>query len=129
MILVRLNTRDASLLTEAGSREFYGVPVTRPDGSTWIDFDDLGEPRPGQVPARASRNRYGCGIRRAISQALSSDVSFGKLPACGGFEPAALGGRRRARFARRVCGFWTSAQALGARRRSAHALVGGRPRK
>jgi hypothetical protein len=49
MILVKLYTKEASLLREAGRLEFYGVPVTRPDGSSWIEFDDLGEPRPGQI--------------------------------------------------------------------------------
>jgi hypothetical protein len=49
MILMRLYTQESGLRTEVGSLEFYGIPVTKRDGSTWIDFHGLGEPRPAQV--------------------------------------------------------------------------------
>jgi len=49
MILVKLYTREAGRTTQVGTLEFFGVPVAKSDRSTWIAFDSLGEPRPGQI--------------------------------------------------------------------------------
>lgn len=77
MILVRLHTTKAGLLAEVGSLEFYGLPVTKADGSTWIEFDHLGEPRPGQVRLVPAGIATALEIR-AISQALSRNEVTGQ---------------------------------------------------
>lgn len=77
MIFVRLYTSEGGLTTEAGALEFYGVPVTEPDGSSWIEFDSLGEPRPGQVRLDPPGIATGSEIR-TISQALSRNEVRGQ---------------------------------------------------
>jgi len=78
MIEVKLYTRNRSLMIRRGALEFYGVPVTQPDGSSWIGFDSLGEPGSGQVrldPAGiASHSEI-----KAISQALSRNEIRGQV--------------------------------------------------
>ncbi len=64
-------------MAEAGALEFYGVPVTKPDGSSWIEFDSLGEPRPGQVRLDPAGIATGSEIR-AISKALSRNEVRGQ---------------------------------------------------
>ncbi len=70
MIQVRLYRRGTGRQAEAGSLEFYGVPVAKRNGSTWIDLTDLGEPRPGQVRLVPAGVATGAEIR-TITQALS----------------------------------------------------------
>jgi hypothetical protein len=70
MIQIKLYTKEAGLMTDVGTLEFYGIPVTKPDGSTWIEFGSLGKPRTGQVrlvPAGVAR----VSEIRTISEALS----------------------------------------------------------
>jgi hypothetical protein len=69
MILVKLYRTEGGLRTEAGSLEFFGVPVTEPDGSSWVGLDSLGEPRPGQVRLDPAGVATGPEMT-AISQAL-----------------------------------------------------------
>jgi hypothetical protein len=77
MILVKLYRGEVGLMSEADTLEFYGVPVTEPDGSTWIEFDSLGEPRPGKVRLQPSGIAIGSEIR-AISHALSRNELRGE---------------------------------------------------
>jgi hypothetical protein len=83
MIVVKLYTREAGHKVEVGSLEFYGVPVARPDGSTWIAFDSLGDPRPGQVKLIPAGIASGAEIR-AICRALYKKRFEGKLAATNG---------------------------------------------
>jgi hypothetical protein len=77
MILVKLYTRDGGQVAEAGALEFYGVPVTKPDGSSWIEFGSLGEPGPGQVRLDPASIATGSEIR-GINQALSRNEVRGQ---------------------------------------------------
>ena len=78
MIEVKLYTRDRDLMTNRGALEFYGVPVTQPDGSSWIEFSSLGEPGPGQVRLDPAGIASGSEIR-AISRALSRNEVQGRV--------------------------------------------------
>jgi len=49
MIAVKLYRRDAEALAEAGALEFFGMPVAKADGSSWIEFEANGQPCAGQV--------------------------------------------------------------------------------
>ncbi len=77
MILVKLYRREGGLMAEAGILEFYGVPVTKADGSSWIEFDSLGGPRAGQVRLQPAGIATGSEIR-AINHALSRNEVRGQ---------------------------------------------------
>jgi hypothetical protein len=77
MILVRLYTRKADLLTEVGRLEFYGVPLPKPNGSTWSEFDALNEPHPGQVRLVPTGIATPAAIR-TIHQAVSRNEVRGR---------------------------------------------------
>lgn len=77
MILVKLYTTEAGVMAEAGTLAFFGVPVTKPDGSAWIEFDSLGEPRPGQVRLSPAGIATDSEIRE-ITHALSRNEVRGR---------------------------------------------------
>ena len=49
MIQVKLYRLSSDVETEAGALEFFGTPVARTDGSSWLEFEADDQPCAGQV--------------------------------------------------------------------------------
>ncbi len=77
MILVKLYKRDASAPTNVGSLEFFGTPVAKTDGSSWIEFEPDDQPCAGQVRIVPAGIVNGPEIR-AIADALCRNEVRGK---------------------------------------------------
>jgi hypothetical protein len=72
-MLVKLSHRD----TDAGRLQFFGTPVARADGSSWIEFDATDQPCAGQVKLVPAGIATGPEIR-AIADALCRNETRGK---------------------------------------------------
>lgn len=77
MIIVRLYRKDAGALNEVGTLEFFGTPIAKADGSSWIEFEPDDQPCAGQVRLVPGGIATGPEIR-AVADALCRNEVRGK---------------------------------------------------
>jgi hypothetical protein len=49
VIAVKLYARDRETTPQVGTLEFFGTPIAKADGSSWLDFEADDQPCAGQV--------------------------------------------------------------------------------
>jgi hypothetical protein len=77
MMLVKLYRRDAGAMPEVGTLEFFGTPVARADGSSWLNFEANDQPCAGQVRLAPAGIATGREIR-AVAEALCRNEIMGQ---------------------------------------------------
>jgi hypothetical protein len=69
MITVKLYRRDGQAMSQVGTLVFFGTPVAKTDGSSWLEFKADGQPCAGQVQLTPAEIATGPEIR-AVANAL-----------------------------------------------------------
>jgi hypothetical protein len=69
MIAVKLYRRDGQAMSQVGTLRFFGTPVAKTDGSSWLEFEADGQPCAGQVQLTPAEIATGPEIR-AVADAL-----------------------------------------------------------
>jgi hypothetical protein len=69
VIAVKLYQKDGRAMLQVGTLEFFGTPVAKEDGSSWLEFEADDQPCAGQVRVRPAGIATGLEIR-AIADSL-----------------------------------------------------------
>ena len=77
MITVKLCRKDGQAMAQVGTLEFFGTPIARADGSSWLEFEADDQPCAGQVRLRPDGIATGPEIR-AIADALCQNELRGQ---------------------------------------------------
>lgn len=74
MILVKLYWRDAGAMPQVGTLEFFGTPVAKADGSSWLEFEANEQPCAGQVRVSPAGIATGPEIRAVADSLCRNEV-------------------------------------------------------
>jgi hypothetical protein len=77
VILVKLYKRDGKAMSQVGTLEFFGTPVAKADGSSWLDFEADDQPCAGQVRLAPAGIATGPEIR-AVADSLCRNEVIGQ---------------------------------------------------
>jgi hypothetical protein len=76
-VIVKLYRIDAAAMPEVGTLEFFGTPVGKADGSSWLNFEANDQPCAGQVRLTPANVATGTEIR-AVADALCRNQVAGQ---------------------------------------------------
>jgi hypothetical protein len=74
MIAVKLYGSDGRTLEQVGMLEFFGTPVAKADGSSWLEFEGNDEPCAGQVQLDPAGIATGAEIRAVADSLCRNEV-------------------------------------------------------
>jgi hypothetical protein len=75
VILVKLYRRDSAAMPQVGTLEFFGTPVAKTDGSSWLEFEANDQPCAGQVRLIPAGIATGPEIRAVADSLCRNEVS------------------------------------------------------
>jgi hypothetical protein len=75
MIAVKLYRRDATATRQVGTLEFFGTPVAKADGFSWLDFEADGQPCAGQARLIPAGIATGAEIRAVADSLCRNEVA------------------------------------------------------
>jgi hypothetical protein len=74
MILVKLYKRDGKATSQVGTLEFFGTPVAKADGCSWLDFEADDQPCAGQVRLTPAGIATGQEVRAVADSLCRNEV-------------------------------------------------------
>jgi hypothetical protein len=74
MIAVKLYQKEGQTMSQIGTLEFFGTPVAKADGSSWLEFEADDQPCAGQVRLRPAGVATGPEIRAVADSLCRNEV-------------------------------------------------------
>ena len=74
MISVKLYRQDGQAMSQVGTLVFFGTPVAKADGSSWLQFEPNDQPCAGQVRLTPADIATGAEIRAVADSLCRNEV-------------------------------------------------------